>query len=120
MVVGDAQDQLFFAVAGRLEAAVEVVEEDEEIFGVLVEQDVFVGAQAVQEAVAAGCGFSFGGARAGRFFGVLTVGVDLGLGGGARFVRFCHIRIGGRGWPGPHLDTRGGAGRIRRAFRASG
>ena len=55
------------------------MEEDEEIFGVLVEQDVFVGAQAVKETIAAGCGFAFGGARTGGFFRVLTVGVDLGL-----------------------------------------
>src|ERR1035441_5089726 len=55
---------------------------------------------------AAGCGFALGGAWAGRFLGVLPVGVDLGLGGGARFVRLFHIRISGRGWPGPHLDAR--------------
>jgi hypothetical protein len=81
-------------------AVIEVFEEDEEIFGIiLVDQDVFVGAQAVEKAIAAGCGFTFGGARTGGFLGVLTVGVDLGLGGSARFVRIFHVRISGRGWP---------------------
>jgi hypothetical protein len=91
LVVRDRQDQHFFGVAHGLEAVVKVLEEDEELFGILVEQDVFVGAQAVDEAVAAGSGFAFGGARAGRFSGVLTVSVDLGLGGDARFVRVARI-----------------------------
>ena len=123
LVVGDAQDQHFFAVAEGLEAVVEVFEEHEEIFGVLVEQDMFIGAQAVEEAIAAGCGFALGSARAGGFLGVLTVGVDLGLGGGARFVRILrifHVCISGAGGPVLNLMLGGRAWRSRVAFRASG
>jgi len=80
LAVGDAQDQSFFGGADGLEAVPVIVEEEQEVFGVLVEQDVFIGAQAVEEAVAAGCVFAFGGAGAGGLFGVLTVGVYLGLG----------------------------------------
>ena len=60
LVVDDAQDQFFFAGADGAEAVQEVLEEEEEFFGVLVEQDVFVGAEAMFEAIAAGCGFTFG------------------------------------------------------------
>ena len=86
-----------------------IVEEAEEIFGILVEHDVFVGAQAVEKAITAGSGFAFGGARAGRFLGVLAVGVDLRLGQCAGFVRFFHIGCGGRVWPDSTLML--GAGR---------
>jgi hypothetical protein len=88
---GDTQDQVLFGGADGLEAVQMVVEEDDESGGILVEQDVFVGAQAVQEAIAAGCGFSFGGAGAGGLFGVFAVGMDAGLGRGVRFVRICHM-----------------------------
>jgi hypothetical protein len=88
LIGGDARHQHFFAFADGTEGSVEVFEEDEEIFGTVVsEQDVFVGAQAVNEAIATECGFAFGSARAGRFLGVLTVGVDLGLGEGVRLIR---------------------------------
>ena len=56
-----ATDDHFLAVAGGLEAVVEVIEEEEKLFGVLVEQEVFVGAQAVDESIAAGCGSAFRG-----------------------------------------------------------
>jgi hypothetical protein len=109
---GEAQDQHFFGVADGLEAVVEVVEENEEIFGVFVEQDVFVGAQAVQETIAAGGSLSGGGAGAGGFFRILTVGVDLGLGRGAGFVGWVHVR--------PHLEARVRAWRRPGTFRACG
>src|ERR1022692_4022424 len=44
-----------------VEAVQVVVEEEKELFGILVEEDMFVGAQAVKEAIAAGCGFALGG-----------------------------------------------------------
>src|ERR1022692_4033499 len=104
-----------------LEAVQVVVEEEKELFGILVEEDMFVGAQAVEEAIAAGCAFALGGAWAGRFLGVLPVGVDLGLGGCARFIRIIHMRIGGRVRPGPfRFHTTGGGLGIRMAFCARG
>ena len=87
LVGGDAQDQVFFAGADGLEAVQVVVEEEKELFGILVEEDMFVGAQAVEEAIAAGCGFALGGAWAGGFLGILAVSIDLGLAGCARFIR---------------------------------
>ena len=39
----------------------EVFEEDKEFFGIFVEEEVFVGAQAVDESIAAGCGSAFRG-----------------------------------------------------------
>src|ERR1039457_2764412 len=95
-VVGDAQDQFFFGGADGAEAIQVIVDEEEELFGGLVEQDVFVGAQAVEEAIAAGCGFAFGCFWASLFLGVPAVGVDLGLAGGAGFIRVFHIHISGR------------------------
>ena len=82
-----------FSSADGLEAVQMVVEEEEELGGIFVEQDVFVGAEAVEEAIAAGCVFAFGSARASRFLCVLAVGVDLGLGGCARLISVFHIRI---------------------------
>src|ERR1039458_10216589 len=96
LVVGDAQDQFFFGGADGAEAIQVIVDEEEELFGVLVEQDVFVGAQAVEEAIAAGCGFAFGCFWASLFLCVPAVGVDLGLAGGAGFIRAFHIHISGR------------------------
>src|ERR1019366_362979 len=93
LVVGDTQDQRFFAGADGLEAVQMVVEEEEEIGGIFVEQDVFVGAQAVEEAIAAGCVFAFGGFWAAGFFGVLAVSVNLGFGRFAGFIRIFHVRI---------------------------
>src|ERR1039458_3110734 len=87
LVGGDAQDQVLFAGADGLEAVQVVVEEEKELFGILVEEDMFVGAQAVEEAIAAGCVFALGGARAGGFLGILAVSIDLGLAGCARFIR---------------------------------
>ena len=91
LIGGDAQDQGFFAGADGAEAVEEVLEEEEEVLGILAGEDVFVGAQAVAETVAAGCGFAFRGARAGGFLGVLAVGVDLGLGGFAGTIRFFRV-----------------------------
>src|ERR1035438_9687518 len=99
--------------------AILIVEEGEEVFGILVQQDVFVGTQAAEEAIAAGCGLAFGGAWAGGFLGVPAVGVDLCLGGCARLIRIFHIRFSGRVWPDLRFDVRGGAGRMRAAFCAS-
>jgi len=99
LIGGDAADDHYLAVADGLEAAVEVVEEQEKLFGVLVEQEMFVGAQAVEQAIAAGCGFSGCGARAGRFLGILPVGPEAGFGGGAGCVGIGHMRVIGRGSP---------------------
>ena len=49
LVGGDAQDQFLFAGADGAEAIEEVLNEEEEVFGILAGQDVFVGAQAVAE-----------------------------------------------------------------------
>jgi hypothetical protein len=119
LIGGDAQDQFLFAIADGAEAVEVIVEEGEEVFGILVQQDVFVGTQAAEEAIAAGCGLAFGGAWAGGFLGVPAVGVDLCLGGCARLIRIFHIRSSGRVWPDLRFDVRGGAGRIRAAFCAS-
>ncbi len=53
----------------------------------------------MEEAVAAGGGLTRGSAGAGRFLRVFTVGVDLGLGGGASFVRIFNGCIAGAGGP---------------------
>ena len=119
LIGGDAADDHFLAVADGLEAAVEVIEEEEKLFGVLVEQDVFVGAQAVEEAIAAGCGFPGYGARAGGFLGVLPVGPEAGFGGGAGCFGIGHKRGVGRGSPYPRLDGRGRDAGDAGAFRAS-
>ena len=119
LIGGDAQDQFLFAIADGAEAVEVIVEEGEEVFGILVQQDVFVGTQAAEEAIAAGCGLAFGGAWAGGFLGVPAVGVDLCLGGCARLIRIFHIRFSGRVWPDLRFDVRGGAGRMRAAFCAS-
>ena len=121
LIGGDAQDQFLFAIADGAEAVEVIVEEGEEVFGILVQQDVFVGTQAVEEAIAAGCVFAFGGARAGGFLGILAVSIDLGLAGCARFIRIIHMRIGGRVRPGPFRFHTTGAGLgIRMAFCARG
>jgi hypothetical protein len=87
LIGGDAGDEHFLGFADWAEGGVEVIEEREEIFRVLViEQEVFIGAQAVAEAIAAGGGFAFGSAGAGGFFSILTVGEDAGFGEGARIV----------------------------------
>jgi len=78
---GDAFDHQFFAVANGAEVIVEILEEAEEGFGILAfEDEVFVAGEAMGEAVAAGGGFAFRGARAGRFLGVAAVGIRLLLG----------------------------------------
>src|ERR1035438_221806 len=66
LVGGDAQDQCFFAVADGAEASEEIVEEQAKIFGIFAGEEVLVGAQAVFKGIAAGCGLTFGSARAGR------------------------------------------------------
>ena len=67
---GDAVDDQFFAVADGAEVIAEVLEEAEEGRGILAfEDEVFVAGEAVGEAVAAGGGFAFGGARAGGLSG---------------------------------------------------
>jgi hypothetical protein len=92
LICGDARDQHFFGFADGAESIVEAFEEQQEIFGVVaVEQDVFIGAHAVGEAVAAGCGLAGGAGGAGGFLGVLAVGVDACLGEGGGFVRIFHM-----------------------------
>ena len=66
LIGGDARHEHFFGFASRAEGIVEVFEEQEEFFGIFaVKQDVFVGAQAVKEAIAAGCGLPRGATRSG-------------------------------------------------------
>ena len=78
---GDALDHQVFAVADGAEVVVEILEEADEGIGILAfEDEVFVAGEAVGEAVAAGGGFAFGGARAGGFLGVAAVGFRLLLG----------------------------------------
>jgi hypothetical protein len=56
---GDVGDQHFLAFADGAKGIVEVFEEQEEVFGIIVvKQDVFVGAQSVDQAIAAGCGLT--------------------------------------------------------------
>src|ERR1700722_16514688 len=69
--------QLFFGGAAGAEAEMVVVEQQNEFAGILVEDDVFVAGQAVDDAIAAGSGFAFGGAGAGGFLGIAAVGFDL-------------------------------------------
>lgn len=79
-----------------MEGIDEVVEEEEEVFGVLAGEEVFVGAEAVGEAIAAGSGLTGRGTGSGRFFRVFAIGVELGgggLAGGTRFFSwFCGAR----------------------------
>jgi hypothetical protein len=95
LIGGDTQDEVFFGRADGLEAVQVVVDEEEEFGGILVEQDVFVGAQAMEEAIAAGCVLALGGARASGFLSIPAIGLDLGFGGSAGFVSVIHIRVGG-------------------------
>jgi len=70
-----------------------------------------VGAQAMEEAIAAGGCLSCCAPRSGRFFRILPIGVDLSLGGFVGFVRIFHIRIGGRCSPVSTLTVwEGGVG----------
>ena len=95
---GDALDDQFFAVADGAEVVVEVLEQAEEGFGILAfEDEVFVSGESVGEAVAAGGGFAFRGARAGGFLGVAAVGFGLLLG---KFPIFISVhRFSGAGAP---------------------
>src|SRR5450755_5053090 len=76
LIGGDAHDEGFFAVADGLEAVIEIAEEVEKLFGLLIEEDVLVGAKAVDEAITAGCIFAFGGAGAGGLFRILAIGIQ--------------------------------------------
>jgi hypothetical protein len=60
-----------------LEAVEEILEQEHEFGGVFVVNQMLVGLGRAGDAVAAGRGFAGSGARAGRFFGILTIGVDL-------------------------------------------
>jgi hypothetical protein len=88
LIKADAQDQLFFAFADRTEAAEEVLEEEHEDAGIIVVEQVLVGARGAGDAVAAGFGFAFGGSGSGRLFRILAVGVDLSFSG--------HVDVSGR------------------------
>ena len=65
---------------------------------------MLIGAQAVGEAVAAGCVFARSGAWAGGFLGVLAVGVDLGLCGGAAVCLFLFFILILRALCAPYLS----------------
>ncbi len=91
MVSGDAEHQFFLAFADWEEAVEEVVEEGEEVFRILAGEDVFVGAQAMEQVVAAGCGLTFRGARTSRFLRVFAIRSDAGLAGGVLFVPVFHV-----------------------------
>ena len=99
---------VFFGGADGLEAVEVVLNAAEEFGGILVEQDVFVGTQAMEEAIAAGCFFTRGGAGASGFFGILAVGIDFRLAGSARLVRILHKLEFWRGWPVLSLSGYGG------------
>ncbi len=83
---GDAQDQLLFGFSDGLEAIDEVLEEEQEVVGIVIEDDVFVGAEAVDQAIAAGFVFAFGGAGTGGFLCVTAIGFYFGLAGWMRWL----------------------------------
>jgi len=91
MIGGNAQDQQILGFAGGAEAILHILDEILEVVETFVEHEVFGGAQAVEEAIAAGGVFAFGSAWAGGFLRVPAVGVDLGLGGRARLIRIIHV-----------------------------
>jgi len=80
---------------------------EEEFGGIFVVEQVLVGALGPGDAVAAGCSFACGAARAGRFFRVPAVG-DWRAGGlrGRRRLRAC---------PNPRANRESFKGRVRRA-----
>jgi len=89
-VVGrQAEHDLLFGGAARLKTVTVVLENGEEFLRRLVEQKVLVGAQAVDQVIAAGRGFAFRGARTGGFLGVAAIRVDARLAGGA--IRGMHV-----------------------------
>ena len=83
----------------------------------LVEQDVFVGGEAVSETVAAGSGFALGARGPGRFFCILAVRFDLGFRRGAGLIRLfriiClfHTVVAGAFGPTSPICYRGGFGK---------
>ena len=93
---GHAKDQPLFGVAHGLEPLVKIFEEDLGFLGVLVEDDVFIGAQTVKQVIAAGSGFAGGGSGAGGFRGVTAIGVDSRLGCFGFLLSIGHIGDGGR------------------------
>ena len=101
LIGGDALDQFFFAEADGAEVVVEVLEEEEKLFGIFAGEDMFVARQAVFEAVAAGSALALGAARAGRFLRISTVSVDLGFRRFAGVGRVFHLVVCGRGCAGP-------------------
>jgi len=101
LIGGDALYQFFFAEADGVEVVAEVLEEEQEFFGIFSGEDMFVARQAVLEAVAAGCVLALGAARAGRSLGILTISVDLGFRRFAGAGRVFHFVVCGRGCAGP-------------------
>src|SRR5579862_5162506 len=76
---GDAEDELLLVIADGVVRVAKIVEEDIEVGGVFVGEEEVLGGEAVRDAVAAGGGFALGGAGAGTFLCVFSIGCDLGL-----------------------------------------
>jgi hypothetical protein len=91
MIGGNAQDQQILGIADGAEAILHILDEILEVVETFVEHEVLGGAQAVEEAIAAGGIFAFGSAWAGGFLRVPAVGVELGLGGRTGFIRIIHV-----------------------------
>ena len=110
-VGGDAEDQSFLGFADGLEAIDVILEQEEELGGFVVGEDMFVGAQAVHQAIAAGFIFAFRCAGAGGFLCVTAIGLDSRLTDGARFGGIFHSCLAARGCRSFRLHaTRRGAG----------
>jgi hypothetical protein len=98
-VGGDTEDQSFLGFADGLEAIDVILQQEEELGGFVVGEDMFVGAQTVHQAIAAGFIFAFRCTGAGGFLCVTAIGLDFsvaGGAGGARFGGIFHSCLGAR------------------------
>lgn len=95
---GHAQDEFLFDFADGLKAIDEVLEKEQEVGGVVIKDEVFVGAQSVDETIAAGFGFAFGRAGAGRFLCIAAIGFDSGLAGLVRGFFHCVVPFASMVW----------------------
>ncbi len=118
-VGGDTEDQSFLGFADGLEAIDVILEEEKELGGFVVGEDMLVGAQTVHQAIAAGFIFAFRCTGAGGFLCVTAIGLDFGVAGGAcgaggaggaRFGGIFHSCLGARGCRSfrLHANRRGG------------